>query len=232
MADNYNILEPTTTPSGTTQRSIRALEISSQLHAGAVLIHGTSGAVLLGQSARADSVPVTLATQDFNGLTAGVMSIMSATTPTGDHYRNGALDAGFTNDILITGTSAPVAGSYSPGGSTVNFVIPLGYAGYNNLVIGIEQTVAPSGSNMTYTILPSTHIGTQIGPSVVITQSTGSTFNAFLYAAMGAAITASAALAANSNFSTPFQPGTPAVTVRLGGGSGGGTCRMTIGRTR
>ena len=232
MADNYNILEPVTTPSGTQQRSIRAIEISSELHAAAVLVHGTTGAVLLGQLARADSVPVTLATQDFNGLAGGVMSIMSAASPTGDHYRNGALDTSFTNDILISGTTAPVAASYSPGGSSISFVIPLAYAGYNNLTVGIEQTVTPSGSNMTYTILPSTHIGTQIGPATVITQQTSNVFNAFLYAAAGAAITASVTLSINSLFTTPFQPGTPAVTIRLGGGSSGGTCRMTIGRTR
>jgi hypothetical protein len=234
MADNYNILEPVTTPSGTTQRSIRAIEISSQLHAGAVLVHGTSGAVLLGQSARADSIPVTLATADFNGLAGGVMSIMSATSPTGDHYRNGALDTSFTNDILINGTTAPVAGSYSPAGGTINFVIPVGYSGYNNITIGIEQTAAPVGSNMTYTVHPSTHIGTNIGVSIVITQSVGvgNTFSAFLYPALGAAISATATLTANTNFATVLQPGVPAVRIIVAGGSSGGTCRITVGRTR
>jgi hypothetical protein len=232
MADNYNILEPVTTPSGTTQRSIRAIEISSQLHAGAVLVHGTTGAVLLGQSARADSIPVTLATPDFNGLAAGVMSIMSAASPTGDHYRNGALDSSFVNDILIGGTTAPVAGSYSPAGATINFVIPVGYAGYNNITIGIEQTVAPAGTAMTYTVHPSTHIGTNIGVSIVITQSTTQTFSAFLYPAQGATISSTATLAANTNFATVLQPGVPAVRLIVAGGSTGGTCRITVGRTR
>jgi hypothetical protein len=232
MADNYSILEPVTTPSGTTQRSIRAIEISSQLHAGAVLVHGTSGAVLLGQSARADSIPVTLATADFNGLAGGVMSIMSASSPTGDHYRNGALDTSFTNDILINGTTAPVAGSYSPAGGTINFVIPVGYAGYNNVTIGIEQTVAPAGTAMTYTVHPSTHIGTNVGVSIVITQSTTQTFSAFLYPAQGAAISATTTLTANTNFATVLQPGVPAVRIIVAGGSTGGTCRITVGRTR
>ena len=234
MADNYNILEPVTTPSGTTQRSIRAIEISSQLHAGAVLVHGTTGAVLLGQSARADSIPVTLATPDFNGLTAGVMSIMSAASLTGDHYRNGALDASFVNDILRDGVTAPGASSYTPAGGTSNFVIPLGYAGYNNITIGIEQTVAPAGTAMTYTVHPSTHTGTNIGVSIVITQSVGggTTFSAFLYPAQGATISSTATLTANTNFATVLQPGVPAVRLIVAGGSTGGTCRITVGRTR
>ena len=232
MADNYNILEPVTTPSGTQQRSIRALEISSELHAAAVLVHGTSGAVLLGQSARADSIPVTLATQDYNGLAAGVMSIMSAASPTGEHYRNGALDTSFNNDILLNGTSSPGPGSYSPGGASINFVIPVGYAGYNNVVIAIETTTAPSGTNMTYTLVPSTHVGTTLGLSIVATQSTGNTFIAYFYPSMGAAISASSTLAANTNYVTTFQPGIPAVRLILGGGSTGGTCRITVGRTR
>lgn len=45
MADNYNILEPVTTPSGTQQRSIRALEISSELYAAAVM-HTASGTAI------------------------------------------------------------------------------------------------------------------------------------------------------------------------------------------
>lgn len=147
MADNYNILEPVTTPSGTQQRSIRAIEISSELHAAAVLVHGTSGAVLLGAATRANSVPMTFAQEDRLALARYRVSVFNSATPTGTHTP--ALESSESQDILVSG-SQPVAGDYSfTAAKTVTWQIPLLNSGYNRLTIIVRWSVAPTGATAT-----------------------------------------------------------------------------------
>ena len=147
MADNYNILEPVTTPSGTQQRSIRAIEISSQLHAGAVLVHGTSGAVLLGAATRANSVPVTFAQEDRLSLARYRVSVFSSATPTGTHTP--ALESSESQDVTISG-SQPVAGDYSfTAAKTVSWSIPLLASGYNRMTIIVRWPTGPVGATAT-----------------------------------------------------------------------------------
>jgi hypothetical protein len=147
MADNYNILEPVTTPSGTQQRSIRAIEISSQLHAGAVLVHGTTGAVLLGAATRANSVPMTFAQEDRLALARYRVSVFNSSTPTGTHTP--ALESSESQDIVISGNQ-PVAGDYSfTAPKTVSWSIPLLTSGYNRMTIIVRWSTAPTGDSAT-----------------------------------------------------------------------------------
>ena len=154
MADNYNILEPVTTPSGTTQRSIRAIEVSSQLYAAAVM--HTAGGTAIGQTedsahSTADAGVMALAVRRDSPLsssgTAGDYSSLNvddrgrlyvrpngysylrltgaAPTPTGSDIVNETGGA-ITSDMLDIRSTGP---------ATKYFFIPFGVAGYTNLVV-------------------------------------------------------------------------------------------------
>ena len=233
MADNYNILEPVTTPSGTQQRSIRALEISSKLHAAAVLVHGTSGAVLLGQSARADSVPVTIANEDILALSRYRVSSFSTSDPGGTHTP--ALPSGVTNDILVAGNQ-PVSGDFlcaNSSGSTVTktFTIPVVSGGYNEVSILITWSVAVAGANVSMLIFPNASLH-----STTFVQSTSAPANRalFLIPFNGASVTAGTTLSSDLVAFMPFTRATDRVVVQFSipNGITAGTFAMTVTRSR
>jgi len=233
MADNYNILEPVTTPSGTQQRSIRALEISSKLHAAAVLVHGTSGAVLLGQSARADSVPVTIANEDILALSRYRVSSFSTSDPGGTHTP--ALPSGVTNDILVA-VNQPVSVDFlcaNSSGSTVTktFTIPVVSGGYNEVSILITWSVAVAGANVSMLIFPNASLH-----STTFVQSTSAPANRalFLIPFNGASVTAGTTLSSDLVAFMPFTRATDRVVVQFSipNGVTAGTFDMTVTRSR
>jgi hypothetical protein len=157
MADNYNILEPVTTPSGTTQRSIRALEISSQLYAAAVM--HTEGGTAIGHTedsahSTADAGVMALAVRRDSPLsssgTAGDYSSLNVddrgrlyVRPNGHSYLRltGAAPTPTGSDITtetggaITSDMLDIRGT---GPATKYFFIPFGVAGYTNLVVSLS----------------------------------------------------------------------------------------------
>ena len=223
MADNYNILEPVTTPSGTTQRSIRAIEISSQLHAGAVLVHGTTGAVLVGAATRANSVPMTFAQEDRLALARYRVSVFNSATPTGTHTP--ALESSESQDILVSGNQ-PVAGDYSfTAVKTVTWQIPLLNSGYNRLTIIVRWTTAPTAdSTINYYADGGNIVQTW-------TQSSGQVRVLLLYPHDGQALSAGGTLSANT--AAPVVATSVAnVLLLITGGAGitAGTYNLTIAR--
>jgi len=71
MSDNYNFLEPVgTPPEGTAIRAARGINIGGVLNSVAAIIHPTTGAALIGQAVRAESLPVALSVEDVAALTA------------------------------------------------------------------------------------------------------------------------------------------------------------------
>lgn len=233
MADNYNILEPVTTPSGTQQRSIRALEISSELHAAAVLVHGTSGAVLLGQSARADSVPVTIANEDTLALSRYRVSTYDTTNPTGTHVP--PLPSGEVNDVTVGGTTQGVANDFlftaaAGGARTINWEIPVVNAGYNTVAIIVQWSTAPVTSGVEISYIPNGVI-----VQATFTNSAGVTRILSMVNSEGAAYTAGATMAADTIARLAMEYGSLRTTyLRFTGLAGitGGSYRFTVIRSR
>ena len=233
MADNYNILEPVTTPSGTQQRSIRALEISSKLHAAAVLVHGTSGAVLLGQSARADSVPVTIANEDTLALSRYRVSTYDTTNPTGTHVP--PLPSGEVNDVTVGGTTQGVANDFlftaaAGGARTINWEIPVVNAGYNTVAIIVQWSTAPVTSGVEISYIPNGVI-----VQATFTNAAGASRVLSMVNSEGAAYTAGATMAADTIARLAMEYGSLRTAyLRFTGLAGitGGSYRFTVIRSR
>ena len=231
MPDNYNILEPVTTPSGTTQRSIRAIDVGSGNLAGAAVLVDTSGAALIGQQARTASLPVTLSNSDIVEIAPYRVSTFSSTNPTGVHVPT--LPSGVTNDVLISGTTQPVSSNYTIGATSTRFVIPVAAAGYTAVSIGFTYSAAPGGANANFVFGVCTSTGTSVGGNSIFTLPTsGGPFNMYLYPAQGAAVSANTTLAADSNFTLPWNPAPPYIFLLHGTTSVTGSATFTMVVTR
>ena len=231
MPDNYNILEPTSAPSGTTTRSVRAIDVGSGDLAGAAVLVNTSGAALIGQLARTASLPVTLSNSDIVEIAPYRVSTFSSANPTGVHVPS--LPSGVTNDVLISGTTQPVASNYTMGSTVTIFVIPVGAAGYTSISIGMFFSGMPSGATANFIFNTCTSTGTALGFSSIFGQpTTGGPFNMYLYAAQGAAVSANATLSADSNLTMPWNAAPPYVFVRHGTASVTGSSTFTMVITR
>lgn len=185
MADNYNILEPVTTPSGTTQRSIRAIEVSSQLYAAAVM--HTAGGTAIGHTedsahSTADAGVMALAVRRDTPLsssgTAGDYSSLNVddrgrlyVRPNGHSYLRltGAAPTPTGSDIT-TETGGAITSDMldirSTGSATKYFFIPFGVAGYTNLVV--SWSAGTSGGSTQFNQAYS--VGTWAANSVGLTQ--------------------------------------------------------------
>ena len=163
MPDNYNILEPTSAPSGTTTRTVRAIDVGSGNLAGAAVLVDTAGTALIGQLARTASLPVTLSNSDIVEIAPYRVSTFSSTNPTGVHVPT--LPSGVTNDVLIAGTTQPVAGNYTLS-TLLTWVIPVGAAGYTSLSIGIWLSGNIAGGTCQFNVWPSTSTGTNVGSTI------------------------------------------------------------------
>lgn len=231
MPDNYNILEPTSAPSGTTTRTVRAIDVGSGNLAGAAVLVDTAGAALIGQLARTASLPVTLSNSDIVDIAPYRVSTFSSANPTGVHVPS--LPSGVTNDVLISGTTQPVAGNYTLGSTVTIFVIPVGAAGYTSISIGMFFSGMPSGATANFIFNTCTSTGTSLGASSIFGQpTTGGPFNMYLYAAQGAAVSANATLSADSNLTLPWNAAPPYVFVRHGTASVTGSSTFTMVITR
>jgi hypothetical protein len=233
MADNYDILEPTSAPSGTTTRTIRAVDVGSGELAGAAVLVDTAGAALIGQLARTASLPVTLSNDDIVEIAPYRVSTFSPANPTGVHVP--ALPSGVTNDVLISGTTQPVTGNYTMGSTVTIFVIPVGAAGYTSISIGMFFSGMPSSATANFIFNTCTSTGTALGASSIFGQPTaGGPFNMYLYAAQGATVSANATLSADSNLTMPWNAAPPYVFVRHGTAlvTGSSTFTMVITRIK
>jgi hypothetical protein len=177
MPDNYDILEPTSAPSGTTTRTVRALDVGTGELAGAAVLVDSSGAVVpkAEDSAHTTADPgipilgVVRTTPLATSSTAGdyAMSTMddrgrlyarttghfhvrltsAAPTPTGSDITDETGSA-ITSDMLAI---------RSTGSSTKYFFIPFGVAGYTQCVItighgtvnGVSQGATPLNQAVT-----------------------------------------------------------------------------------
>ena len=157
MADNYNILEPTTTPSGTTQRSIRAIEVSSQLYAAAVMhtaagtaighaedtAHASDDGGIMALAIRRNTPLSSSGTAgDYSSLNVdeqgrlyvrpnsySVLTLTSAApTPSGTDITDQAGNAIEAADLAIRTTSATL----------YYFYIPFGIVGYTQCIVTID----------------------------------------------------------------------------------------------
>ena len=216
MPDNYDILEPTSAPSGTTTRTVRAIDVGSGELAGAAVLVDTAGAALIGQLARTASLPVTLSNSDIVEIAPYRVSTFSSANPTGVHVP--ALPSGVTNDVLISGTTQPVTGNYTLG-ALLAWVIPVGAAGYTSLSVGIWLSGNITGGICSFNVWPSTSTGTNVGLTITHTIASGANFNQYYFAAQGAALAAGGALSANINAAMPWNAAPPYVTLQMGGGS-------------
>lgn len=232
MPDNYDILEPTSAPSGTTTRTVRAIDVGSGELAGAAVLVDTAGAALIGQLARTASLPVTLSNSDIVEIAPYRVSTFSPANPTGVHVP--ALPSGVTNDVLISGTTQPVTGNYTMGSTITVFVIPVGAAGYTSISIGMFFSGMPSGATANFIFNTCTSTGTSLGSSSIFGQPAtgGGPFNMYLYAAQGAALSANATLSADSNLTMPWNAAPPYVFVRHGTASVTGSSTFTMVITR
>lgn len=185
MADNYNILEPVTTPSGTQQRSIRALEVSSQLYAAAVM--HTAAGTAIGQaedSAHSTGDPgiMALAVRRDTPLSSSGTTGDYSSLNVDDRGRLYVRPAGY-NYLRLTGSAPTPSGSditdengaaitsdmlniRSTGPGTKYFFIPFGASGYTNLVISFSAgaTGGSTAFNQAYSA------GTWAVNSVALTQ--------------------------------------------------------------
>lgn len=216
MADNYDILEPTSAPSGTTTRTVRAIDVGSGELAGAAVLVDTSGVALVGQQARTASLPVTLSNSDIVDIAPYRVSTFSTANPTGVHVPT--LPSGVTNDVLIAGTTQPVTGNYTLG-TALTWVIPVGAAGYTSLSIGIWLSGNIAGGTCSFNVWPSTSTGTNVGLTISHTIALGSNFNQYYFPAQGATLAAGGALSANINAAMPWNAAPPYVSLQMGGSS-------------
>lgn len=227
MPDNYNILEPTSAPSGTTTRTVRALDVGSGELAGAAVLVDTSGNALIGVKNRSASLPVTIANEDTLDLARYRVSSFSAATPGGSHTPS--LPSGVTNDLVISG-SQPVAADFSfTGVKSVLWTIPVVAAGYRNFSILVNWSAAPSGGNATIEYLPTGNHTT------TFTQTAGSSHALLMINSEGASYTASATLSAPTFARLQMETGSIATALcRISGLSGisSGTYTITIVRSR
>jgi len=231
MPDNYNILEPTSAPSGTTTRTIRAIDVGSgQLAGGAVLVN-SSGTALLGVQNRSNSIPVTIANEDTVDLARYRVSAFSTSVPGGTHTP--ALPSGVTNDILVSGNQ-PVAGDFlcaNGSGSTITrtFTIPVVASGYTDVSILITWSVSVGGGNVTMLIFPNASLH-----STSFVQSSGGNRALFLIPFMGASLTAGVTLSSDLIAFSPFTRATERVIVQFSIPSAvsAGTFTMTVTRSR
>lgn len=225
MPDNYDILEPTSAPSGTTTRTVRAIDVGSGELAGAAVLVDTTGVALIGQLARTASLPVTLSNSDIIEIAPYRVSTFTTANPTGVHVPT--LPSGVTNDVLINGTTQPVSGNLQMTSSAVLFVIPVAAAGYNALSIGIIPAATTTGT-CNFTFWPSTSTGTNVGASVTFGMTT-TAYNLFMYPAQGAALaTTISPLTANTNVAMPWNPSVPYVTMSVGGSGFTGSPAFTL----
>lgn len=231
MPDNYNILEPTSAPSGTTTRTIRAVDVGSGNLAGAAVLVNSSGTALLNVQNRSNSIPVTIANEDTVELTRYRVSVFSNSVPGGTHTP--ALPSGVTNDILVDGNQ-PVAGDFlcaNTSGSTITrtFNIPVVSGGYTDVSILINYPTAPSGGAVTMNIFPNANSN-----STSFVQSSGGQRALFLIPFMGGSLTAGATLTTDVIALSPFTRATNTVLVQFSIPSGvtAGTFRLVITRSR
>ncbi len=188
MADNYNILEPVTTPSGTQQRSIRAIDVGSGNLAGAAVLVDSAGAAVPKAEDSAHTTadpgipmlgvvrPTPLATSTVSGNYAmptidtrgrlytrttahfHVRLTSSAPTPSGSDITDES-GAAITSDMLAI---------RSTGSATKYFFIPFGVSGYTQMVItvghgtigGVSQGATPLNQAVTGGAYSSTGVGT------------------------------------------------------------------------
>lgn len=216
MADDCDILEPTSAPSGTTTRTVRAIDVGSGELAGAAVLVDTSGVALVGQQARTASLPVTLSNSDIVDIAPYRVSTFSTANPTGVHVPT--LPSGVTNDVLIAGTTQPVTGNYTLG-TALTWVIPVGAAGYTSLSIGIWLSGNIAGGTCSFNVWPSTSTGTNVGLTISHTIALGSNFNQYYFPAQGATLAAGGALSANINAAMPWNAAPPYVSLQMGGSS-------------
>jgi hypothetical protein len=228
MPDNYDILEPTSAPSGTTTRTVRAIDVGSGNLAGAAVLVDTGGAALIGQQSRTASLPVTLSSSDIAPYR---VSTFNPANPTGVHVPS--LPSGVLNDVLISGTTQPVTSNYTMGSTITVFVIPVAAAGYTYITIGMFFSGTPSGATANFIFNTCTSTGTALGQSSIFGQpTTGGPYNMYLYAAQGAALSASVTLSADSNLTLPWNAAPPYVFVRHGTASVTGSSTFTMVITR
>ena len=233
MPDNYDILEPTSAPSGTTTRTVRAIDVGSGRLAGTAVLVNSSGTVLLGAQTRSNSLPVTVASEDIFDLSPYRVSSFSTSVPGGTHTP--ALPSGVTNDILVAGNQ-PVSGDFlcaNSSGSTVTrtFTIPVVSGGYNEVSILITWSVAVAGANVSMVIFPNSS-----QHETTFVQSTSAPANRalFLIPFNGASVTAGTTLTSDLVAFMPFTRATDRVLVRFSipNGVTAGTFAMTVTRSR
>lgn len=156
MADNYNILEPVTTPSGTQQRTIRALEISSELYAAAVMhtaggteightedsAHSSTDAGVMALAVRRDT-PLSSSgtTGDYSSLNVDDRGRLYTRTTSFSHLRLTSAAPTPTGSDITDETGAAITSDMlairSTGPTTKYFFIPFGVAGYTQMTITI-----------------------------------------------------------------------------------------------
>ena len=233
MPDNYNILEPTSAPSGTTTRTVRALDVGFGDLAGAAVLVDTSGNALIGVKDRSASLPVTIANEDTVALTRYRVSSFTTGTPGGSHTP--ALPSGVTNDILVAGNQ-PVAGDFlcaNSTGSTITrtFTVPVVSSGYTDVSILISWSVGVAGANVTMLIFPNGSLH-----STSFVQSTAAPANRalFLIPFMGASLTAGVTLSSDLVAFMPFTRATDRILVQFSipNGVTAGTFAITVTRSR
>jgi hypothetical protein len=190
MPDNYDILEPTAAPSGTTTRTVRALDVGSGELAGAAVLVDSNGTVVpkaedsahttadpgipilgvvrttpLGTSSTAGDYA--MPTIDDRGRlytrTSGnfhVRLTSAAPTPTGSDITDDS-GAAITSDMLAIRNTGP---------AVKYFFIPFGVAGYTQMVItighgtigGVAQGATPFNQAVNGGLFTSSGVGLQL----------------------------------------------------------------------
>ena len=155
MPDNYNILEPTSVPSGTTSRTVRALDVGSGQLAGAAVLVDTAGAVVpkAEDSAHTTADPgipilgVVRATPLATSSTAGDYAMPTIddrgrlyVRPNGysQLYLTSAAPVPSGSDITNDSGGAIVGGDLAIRDASLHWLyIPFGVAGYTNCIVMI-----------------------------------------------------------------------------------------------
>ena len=233
MPDNYNILEPTSAPSGTTTRTVRAIDVGSNRLAGAAVLVDTSGNQLIGVQNRSASLPVTIANEDTLALSRYRVSTYDTTNPTGTHVP--PLPSGEVNDVTVGGTTQGVANDFlftaaAGGARTINWEIPVVNAGYNTVAIIVQWSTAPVTSGVEISYIPNGVI-----VQATFTNSAGASRVLSMVNSEGAAYTAGATMAADTIARLAMEYGSLRTAyLRFTGLAGitGGSYRFTVIRSR
>jgi len=162
MSDNYDILEPTSAPSGTTTRTIRAIDVGSGELAGAAVLVDSSGAVVpkAEDSAHTTADPgipilgVVRTTPLATSSTAGDYAMPTIdergrlyVRPNGysQLYLTSAAPTPSGSDITNDSGGAIVGGDLAIRDSAFHYLyIPFGEAGYTNSIIMIGTGLQPA----------------------------------------------------------------------------------------